>query len=257
MQRDLTFGPWSFRVEAPVFSPLFAAFENGGESPWDVSVRSVRDSGPIVNQVSMQSHAGSVVELSGPAFVARLRPEQRQAEIDVDAGMEEFGLVAGLGGIVSWFAPRHDMAVLHAGAVGVGQGAAMLLAPPRGGKSTAVRESGARALSFNGLLVGPGATAWPLPFTGRDDPPLGAAQPRRITWGVLLRMGPEAGHRMLRLTEATHALLRSVVVVRGDPESARSVGAAIAVASRLRWISVSKPLGFDVASLLDSVQRSQ
>ncbi len=254
MHLDLSFGPFAFDLTSPVTSPLLDAFVADGEGErLRVEVRVQQGRYGENGSAAIRSAEAGVVRIDGPAFDLEIDEPSHVARINVEPECAEVGLLSALGALVTWHATGVGLAVMHASAVRCEGGVAALLAPSRGGKSTAAREAPGREFAYNGLLVRDDGTCWPLPFTGRDDPPLRSSESSQLVWGVLLHKAPVASHRMINPQDATNDALRRVVVLKNDIRAAAAIGTVLRIIPQLRWALVEKPLGFDVSTLMDSL----
>lgn len=146
--------------------------------------------------------------------------------------------VAALAAIVARDAPAAGCLVLHAGALRVEGGVALLVAPGGTGKTTFVCNAGARAFAHNAVVLrvpDAGAVeAWSLPFAGDPRPELDAAGSAAVRVVALLRRGDEPGFEWTSRSEATIPIARACVRPPGPDSMARERSVlAFALAERV------------------------
>ncbi len=147
------------------------------------------------------------------------------------------GFLSALGGIVVRDAPSVEAMVIHAGALRIQDGVALVMAPPGTGKTTLVRAGASRAFAHNAVLVrraeSAEMTAWSLPFAGDPDPSLDA--PGTAPVRVLVELVRSTCSRFEWRTpaQATIRVVKSCARPPGqDPSPATRVRLAFEMASR-------------------------
>lgn len=133
-------------------------------------------------------------------------------------------LRAAVASMVAREAPGRGALLVHAGAVRVRGGVALLVAPPGTGKSTAVRAAGPRAFAGNAVLVDAPADAplaMALPFAGDPDPSLDAPGEAPVRAVLSLRRAEAPSVEWIEGWRATTSLARAVVRPQGDDPYAR------------------------------------
>ena len=136
-------------------------------------------------------------------------------------------------------APTVGAVVLHAAAVRVEGGVALLVAPPGTGKTTAAVHAGDRAFAYNGVLCVPGDStrAWALPFAGGapPQPRVSSAMELPVRVVLILVRGDTPWFEWAPGAAATTSVLRACVCPRsGDPHRRVRAVIALEIASRVR-----------------------
>ncbi|MBK6533376.1 MAG: hypothetical protein IPF99_28455 [Deltaproteobacteria bacterium] len=167
---DLRFGPVALRVEGPAVHPLL--------DPWRAPVTA--DARRVVVTVAATLPTGTNPATAAVGFALAAHADRDDVTLRGDPGRPTPWLAA-LCEIVARDAPTHGCLLLHAGAVTVPGGVALLLAPPGVGKTTAVRGAGGRAFASNAVLVDLTGRprppmVWAMPFTREPAPELESAR---------------------------------------------------------------------------------
>lgn len=119
-------------------------------------------------------------------------------------------LLGVLATVLAQRAPTVGAVVLHAAAVTVAGGVALLFAPSGTGKSTFAELAGARAFAHNAVVVTAGdiATAWAFPFAGDARPALDQTGARTVRVLARLERGRAPGFEWLPRSHATTTVMR-------------------------------------------------
>ncbi len=154
-------------------------------------------------------------------FALRAEPGGWAIAVRGDAGPSPW--LAAFCEIVAREAPAADCALLHAGAVALRDGVALLVGPPGVGKTTAVRAAGSRAFASNAVLAEAGGQrrVWAMPFNRDLEPALEAKGPRPLRAVAFVRRSDVAGIECLAGSAATVRLMAHVMRPRGDDPAPR------------------------------------
>jgi hypothetical protein len=154
----------------------------------------------------------------------------------VQSGHPAEGFLSALGGIVVRDAPSVAAMVIHAGALRIQDGVALVMAPPGTGKTTLVRAGGPRAFAHNAVLVrraeSAEMTAWALPFAGDPDPSLDAPGTAPVRVLVELARATRARFEWRTAAQATIRVVKSCARPPGqDPYPSTRARLALEMAS--------------------------
>lgn len=242
---DLRFGPIALRVEGPAVHPLLEAWR----SPVAGECRRVRVA------VADGLPPGTAAATAEVGFALSAHADHDHLTLRGDPSRHTPWLAA-FCELVARDAPLHRCLLLHAGAVTVEAGVALLVAPPGVGKTTAVRAAGPRAFASNAVLVdlsGEVATALAMPFTREPAPEL--ESPRRLPLAALafVHRSPEAAVEWIAGTLATIRLMPHVTRPRGDDPHARArTDLALSMGARSRALRLGLPFGPGYLAALDA-----
>ncbi len=119
-------------------------------------------------------------------------------------------LISALAALVAQRAPLLGCVVLHAAAVRVAGGVALLLAPSGTGKTTFASLAAGRSFAHNAVIVAPDPTprAWALPFAGDARPELDAAGEAPVVALARLERGSRPGFEWRSRSGATTVLMQ-------------------------------------------------
>lgn len=241
----LRFGPVALRVEGPPLHPLLDPYR----APVGADARRVLvtcsdelppDAAPAAAEVGFALHTHADHDH------LTLRGDPSRATPWLAAFCE----------LVARDAPLHRCLLVHAGAVTVEGGVALLVAPPGVGKTTAVRAAGPRAFASNAVLIdlsGEVATVQAMPFTREPAPEL--ESPRRLPLAALafVHRSPEATVEWIAGTPATIRLMPHVTRPRGaDPHARTRTDLALATGGRARALRLGLPYGPGYLAALDA-----
>lgn len=203
----LAFGPLRYRV-------------HGGEVPDALARFAVADVAEARDVWVRAAHGGDAPAPTGNGFALRRAPEGDTVTL-LHARSPAAGWVAAVAELVLSDGPPRGVAVLHAGAVSVARGVVALLGPPGVGKTTAVRNAGARAFAGGALLaeVDDGSVrVRALPFAGDPTPSLDAPGAATLRAALAVVRGSAPAVEWVGGLAATTVLMAAVVRPRGvDP----------------------------------------
>lgn len=160
--------------------------------------------------------------------------------------------------VVARDAPLRGCLLIHAGAVTVGGGVALLVAPPGVGKTTAVRAAGGRAFASNAVLVevcdAPSAPiVWAMPFAGEPAPELDSLHPLPLVGVAFVSRQSQASVEWMPASLATMRLMPHVSRPRGaDPHARLRTTLALELGGRTRALMLGLPLGPGYLEPLDA-----
>ena len=119
-------------------------------------------------------------------------------------------LIGALATALAQRAPTVGAVVLHAAAVTVAGGVALLFAPSGTGKSTFAAIAGPRSFAHNAVVVTAGdpPTAWAFPFAGDARPALDQTGARAVRLLARLERGTAPGFEWLPRSLATTTVMR-------------------------------------------------
>jgi hypothetical protein len=122
-------------------------------------------------------------------------------------------IVTALAALLAHRAPRDGCVVVHAAAVRVVGGVALLLAPSGTGKTTLAALAASRSFAHNAVVVAtePVPTAWAFPFAGDARPELNAVGTARVRVSARLVRGEHPGFEWLPRSSATTLIVRHCV----------------------------------------------
>jgi hypothetical protein len=159
--------------------------------------------------------------------------------------------------LVARDASLHGALLLHAGAVTVPDGVALLVAAPGVGKTTAVRAAGERAFASNAVLLemtGIGApVARAMPFTREPAPELEAPRPAALAAVAFVHRADAPSVEWIAGSLATMRLMPHVTRPRGaDPHARARTDLALALGGRVRALRLGLPWGPGYLAALDA-----
>lgn len=172
MTVTLAFGPARYALtldDVPLPAELDRWRADGAAG--DVALRVIRaEPADVVPEGAGFAGDGFSVASGGGVTVVTVAPGRPRA------------LVSALAAVVAQGAPTRGCVVLHAAAVRVAGGVALLMAPSGTGKTTFAALSGGRSFAHNAALVAvdPTPRAWALPFAGDARPELDATGVERV-----------------------------------------------------------------------------
>lgn len=165
-------------------------------------------------------------------------------------------LRAALASLVAREAPRHGALLVHASAVRVKNGVALLIAPKGTGKTTAARAAGERAFAGNAVLVcgvNGEAHALALPFAGDPDPSLDARGTEPVQAIFSLQRAESLTIEWCDRGRATIPLARAVVRPHGgEPFARERAELTLTLASSIPHAVLRTPVGPGYLSALDA-----
>lgn len=241
----LRFGPVSLRVEGPALHPLLDAYRAPVEA----------DARRVLVTLADELPPGAAPATAEVGFSLDARSDRDHLTLRGDPSRPTPWLAA-FCELVARDAPSRRALLLHAGAVTVEGGVALLVAPPGVGKTTAVRNAGARAFASNAVLVdltGEVPTVLAMPFTREPAPEL--ESPRRLPLAALafVHRSPEATVEWIAGTLATIRLMPHVTRPRGDDPHARArTDLALSMGARARALRLGMPRGPGYLAALDA-----
>ncbi len=241
----LRFGPVALRVEGPSLHPLLDPYR----APVGDDARRVRVT------LADELPPGAAPATAEVGFALDAHPDHDQLTLRGDPSWPTPWL-AGFCELVARDAALHRCLLVHAGAVTVEGGVALLVAPPGVGKTTAVRHAGARAFASNAVLLdlsGEVPTALAMPFTREPAPEL--ESPSRLPLAALafVHRSPEAAVEWIAGTLATIRLMPHVTRPRGgDPHARARTDLALSMGARARALKLGLPWGPGYLAALDA-----
>jgi hypothetical protein len=243
---DLRFGPVALRVEGPAVHPLLDPYRASATPGARRVVVSVADALP----------AGTHPATAEVGFALVAHADHDHVTLRGDAGRHTPWL-ASLCEVVARDAPTHGCLLLHAGAVTVDGGVALLVAPPGVGKTTAVRAAGERAFASNAVLIDLSAAGSPLvramPFTREPAPELESERALPLVAVAFVQRAPEAGVEWIAASLATMRLMPHVTRPRGDDPHARArTELALSLGGGLATLRLGLPWGPGYLGALDA-----
>jgi hypothetical protein len=243
---DLRFGPVALRVEGPAVHPLLDPHRAPATPGARRVVVSVADALP----------AGTHPATAEVGFALVAHADHDRVTLRGDPGRPTPWLAA-LCEIVARDASTHGCLLLHAGAVTVPGGVALLVAPPGVGKTTAVRAAGDRAFASNAVLldlsVGGAPVVWAMPFTREPAPELESARSLPLAAVAFVQRSPEAGVEWIAASLATMRLMPHVTRPRGDDPHARArTELALSLGSGVATLRLGLPWGPGYLAALDA-----
>lgn len=240
----LRFGPVALRVEGPPPHPLLDPYR----APVGADARRVRVT------LADELPPGAAPAMAEVGFALDAQADHDHLTLRGDPSRPTPWLAA-FCELVARDAPEHRCLLLHAGAVTVEGGVALLVAPPGVGKTTAVRAAGARAFASNAVLIdlsGEVPTVLAMPFTREPAPEL--ESPRRLPLAALafVHRSPDATVEWIAGTLATIRLMPHVTRPRGDDPHARArTRLALSMGGRSRALRLGLPRGEGYLAALD------
>lgn len=243
---DLRFGPVVLRVEGPAVHPLLHPYR----APATPGARRVVVT--VADALPAETHPATAEV--GFALVAHPAPDHVTLRGDP---ARHTPWLAALCEIVARDAPAHGCLLLHAGAVTVAGGVALLVAPPGVGKTTAVRAAGERAFASNAVLLDLTAEGaprvWAMPFTREPAPELESARSLPLVAVAFVQRSPEAGVEWIAGSLATMRLMPHVTRPRGDDPHARArTELALSLGVRAAALRLGLPWGPGYLRALDA-----
>ncbi|MDB4929117.1 MAG: hypothetical protein JWM10_1601 [Myxococcaceae bacterium] len=210
----LRFGPIALRVEAPGLHPLLA--------PYLADVAA--DARRVVVAVAAALPPETPAATAEVGFALVAHPDHDAVTLRGDPARPTPWLAA-FCEIVARDAPTRGALLIHAGAVTVAGGVALLVAAPGVGKTTAVRAAGARAFASNAVLVdgaAAGALVRAMPFTREPAPELESTAALPLAALAYVRRAEAPTVEWIKGSAATMLLMPHVTRPRGDDPHARA-----------------------------------
>lgn len=243
---DLRFGPVALRVEGPAVHPLLHPYRAPAAPRARRVVLSVADALP----------AGTHPATADVGFALVAHADHDHVTLRGDPGRPTPWLAA-LCEIVARDAPTHGCLLLHAGAVTVAGGVALLVAPPGVGKTTAVRAAGERAFASNAVLldlsVAGAPVVWAIPFTREPAPELESARSLALVAVAFVHRAPMATVEWIAGPLATMRLMPHVTRPRGnDPHARARSEFALSLGARTVALTLGLPWGPGYLDALDA-----
>lgn len=241
----LRFGPLALRVEGPALHPLLARHE----APVPDGARRV----VVTAAAALPPHTLAATAEVGFA----LEPAADHDELVLAGDLTRpTPWLAAFCELVARDAPGHRCLLVHAGAVAVSGGVALLVAAPGVGKTTAVRAAGDRAFASNAVLLdlsGPQATVRAMPFTREPAPELDAADERPLVALAFVHRATDPTVEWTDALRATLGLMPHVTRPRGaDPHARVRSDLALSAGRSARALRLGLPWGPGYLAALDS-----
>ncbi len=238
----LRFGPVALALEGPPPHPLLR--------PWlcDPPVDARRVTVSLAPTLPTDAEVG---------FALTAHPDHDQLTI-IDDPARHAPWLAAVCELVARDAPLHGCFLLHAGAVRVEGGVALLIAAPGVGKTTAVRAAGERAFASNSVLVegGDGPSSMrvrAMPFNREAAPELEAPDRSPLVALAFVHRHSLATVEWMPGSTATMRLMSHVTRPRGeDPHARVRAGVALSLGGRVRALTLGLPWGPGYLAALDT-----
>lgn len=243
---ELRFGPVALRVEGPAVHPLLGPYRAPAAQGARRVVVSLADALP----------AGTHPATAEVGFALVAHADHDRVTLRGDPGRHTPWLAA-LCEVVARDAPARGGLLLHAGAVTVAGGVALLVAPPGVGKTTAVRAAGERAFASNAVLIdlsiGGAPVVRAMPFTREPAPELESGRALPLVAVAFVQRAPEAGVEWIAASLATMRLMPHVTRPRGDDPHVRArTELALALGSGVPALRLGLPWGPGYLAALDA-----
>jgi len=162
--------------------------------------------------------------------------------------------------IVARDAPTHGCLLVHAGAIRVAGGVALLIAPPGVGKTTAVRSAGRRAFASNAVLLDlsrGSPTVSAMPFAREPAPELDSPGSLPLVALAFVERSPDATVEWIAPSLATIRLMPHITRPRGgDPHARVRTDLALSMGGKARALTLGLPLGTGYLAALDAALHS-
>lgn len=241
----LRFGPVSLRVEGQALHALL--------DPYRAPVEA--DARRVLVTVADEVPPGAAPATAEVGFALDARDDGDHITLAGDPSRPTPWLAA-FCELVARDAPARKALLLHAGAVTVEGGVALLVAPPGVGKTTAVRNAGGRAFASNAVLVdlsGEVPAVLAMPFTREPAPELESPQRLSLAALAFVHRSPEVTVEWIAGTLATIRLMPHVTRPRGDDPHARArTDLALSLGARARALRLGMPRGPGYLAALDA-----
>lgn len=241
---DLRFGPIALRVEGPAVHPLLEAWR----SPVADECRRV------LVTVADELPPGTAATTAEVGFALADHADHDHLTLRGDPSRPTPWLAA-FCELVARDTPLHRCLLLHAGAVTVEGGVALLVAPPGVGKTTAVRAAGARAFASNAVLVDLSQEApmvLAMPFTRDPAPELECLRSMPLAALAFVHRSSDPTIEWISGSLATIRLMPHVTRPRrGDPHARARTDLALSMGSRARAMRLGLPWGPGYLAALD------
>lgn len=167
----------------------------------------------------------------------------------------ERALHAPLAALVARDLAEHSALLLHASAVRVEGGVALIVGPPSAGKTTFARHEPTRAFAGNAVCASREGDRWiacALPFASDPDPALDARDSAEIAAIVELVRGASAAFEWIPPSRATMVLMSCVSAPAfDDPWRRQRASAALDLAASVALASLAASGSGDDLNLLD------
>lgn len=240
----LRFGPVALAVDGPAPHPLL--------EPW--RERSPANARPVSITLVAALPADTPSPTAEVGFALTAAPDRDHLTI-VDDPTRSAPWLAAVCELVARDAPLRGCLLLHAGAVTVDGGVALLVAPPGTGKTTAVRAAGDRAFASNAVLVDlsdePVVRA--MPFTREPAPELESPGALPLRAVAFVRRHSLPSVEWMPGSLATMRLMPHVTRPRGDDPHARlRTQLALSLGGRARALTLGLPWGPGYLAALDA-----
>lgn len=241
----LRFGRLALRVEGPALHPLLDAYR----APVAADARRVLLS--VVASLPPEALAAT----SSVGFALTATADHDAITLGGDAARPTPWLAA-FCELVARDAATHGCLLVHAGAVTVSGGVALLVAPPGVGKTTAVRHAVDRAFASNAVLLdlsGGTATVRAMPFTREPMPALESAATLPLSVFAFVEWASESTVEWIAPSLATMRLMPHVTRPRGaDPHARTRTDLALMLGGKARALRLGLPSGPGYLAALDA-----
>jgi len=243
----LCFGPVALAVEGPPPHPLLHPWQS--DPPAEarrVTVSSMSTLAPGVSAVTAEA-----------GFALTTHPDHDHVSI-VDDPARHAPWAAAMCELVARDAPLLGCLLLHAGAVRVAGGVALLVAAPGVGKTTAVRAAGERAFASNSVLVELSMGSAPptvraMPFNREAAPELEASGALPLVAVAFVHRHSLPSVEWMAGSLATMRLMPHVTRPRGaDPHARARTSLALSLGGRVRALTLGLPWGPGYLAALDA-----
>jgi hypothetical protein len=241
----LRFGPVALRVEGPALHPLLAPYRSEvGDDARRVVVTVSASLPPETHAATADVGFALTAHADHDAVLLRGDPDRPTPWL------------AAFCEIVARDAPTRGALLVHAGAVVVEGGVALLVAPPGVGKTTAVRAAGRRAFASNAVLVegaARGALVRAMPFTREPTPELESAEALPLAALAYVRRAGEPAVEWIKAPAATMLLMPHVTRPRGaDPHARARTQLSLALGGAVPALRLGLPWGPGYLGALDA-----
>jgi hypothetical protein len=241
----LLFGPIALRVEGPSLHPLL--------DPYRAPVGA--DARRVVVTVADELPPGTAAATVEVGFALVAHADHDHLTLRGDPSRPTPWLAA-FCELVARDAPLHRCLLLHAGAVTVAGGVALLVAPPGVGKTTAVRAAAGRAFASNAVLIDLSHEApivLAMPFTREPAPELESLRSLPLAALAFVHRAPEPTIEWISGSLATIRLMPHVTRPRGaDPHARARTDLALSMGERARALRLGMPRGPGYLAALDA-----
>ncbi len=243
----LRFGPVALWVEGPPLHPLL--------DPWRAPVTA--DARRVVVTVAATLPTGTNPATAAVGFALAAHADRDDVTLRGDPARPTPWLAA-FCEVVARDAATHGGMLLHAGAVTVAGGVALLLAPPGVGKTTAVRGAGGRAFASNAVLVDLTGRPRPpmvraMPFTDEPAPELDSQETLPLAVLAFVERAEHPTVERLVGSQATIRLMSHVTRPRGaDPHVRIRAALTLSLGGEVRAVKLGLPRGPGYLAALDT-----